>query len=123
VISRLCWLAAGAVLGVTGYRRASRLVRSLRPAAGPARRPWHAISPGATAARFTRPAAGRRGTGPLRGIGPFVHDVRNGMDLYLDRHSGQQGRSRSAQQVAPQLPGQAGMNGGYPDTDNAKDGR
>lgn len=123
MIGRLCWLVAGAVLGVTGYRRASRLVRSLRPAAGPARRPWHAISPGAPAARFTRPAVHRRGTGPLRGIGPFVHDVRDGMDLYLDRHSGQQGRSLGDQQVVPQLPGQPGMNDGYPDTDNAKDGR
>ncbi len=106
MIGRLCWLVTGIVLGVTGYRRASRLVRSLRPAAGPAGRTWRSIRPGAPAARLTRPAVHRSGTGPLRGIGPFVTDVRDGMDLYLDRHSGQPG---------PTLD--------YPGTDDAKDGR
>jgi len=102
VIGRLCWLGAGVVLGVTGYRRASRLVRSIRPAAGRAGHSWLAIRPGAPAARLTRPAVHRSGTGERRGIGPFVHDVRDGMELYLDRHSGPPGP---------------------PGTDNAKDGR
>ena len=113
MIGRLGWLVTGVVLGVTGYRRASRLVRSLRPAARPAGRPWRAIRPGAPAARLTRPAVHRSGTDPLRGIGPFVHDVRDGMDLDLDRHSGQPG---------PTL-GYPGTDDGYPETDNAKDGR
>jgi hypothetical protein len=113
VIGRLCWLVTGVVLGVTGYRRVSRLVRSFRPAAGPAGRTWRAIRPGVPAARLNRPAVHRSGTGPLRGIGPFVHDVRDGMDLYLDRHSGQPG---------PTL-GYPGTDDGYPETDNAKDGR
>jgi hypothetical protein len=52
-----------------------------------------------------------------------VHDVRDGMDLYLDRHSGQPGPTLEGQQVARRPPGRAGSNGGYPDTDNAKDGR
>ena len=111
MIGRLCWLVTGVVLGVTGYRRASRLLRSLRPAAVPAR-PWRSIRPGVPPARLTRPAVHRSGTGALRGIGPFVHDVRDGMDLYLDRHSGQPG---------PTL-GYPGTDNDYPETDNAKDG-
>jgi hypothetical protein len=118
MIGRLGWLAAGAILGVTGYRRASRLVRSIRPAAIPART-WAAIRPGRPGAR---PAI-RRDAGPLRGIGPFVADVRDGMEIYLDRHSGRPGRSLGGQQVAPRLPGQPGTNGGYLRTDNAKEGR
>ena len=109
MIRRLFWLAAGAVLGVTGYRRASRLARAIRPAA--------------PIARLARPATRRRGAGALGGIGPFVHDVRDGMDLYLDRHSGQPGPTLGGQQVARRLPGQAGISDGYPDIDNAKDGR
>ena len=57
MIRRLFWLVLGAVLGVTGYRRATALVRSLRP--GP------------------RP-------GSLTG---FAADVREGMALYMDRQS------------------------------------
>jgi hypothetical protein len=117
VIGRLCWLAAGAVLGVTGYRRASRLARSIRPG-NLARQALPAIRPGGPAARFTRPAAGER-----RGIAPFVHDVRDGMEIYLDRHSGQPGPTLEGQQAAARPTGQPGMNGRYPDTDNAKDGR
>jgi hypothetical protein len=96
VIGRLFWLVAGVVLGVTGYRRASRLVRSMRPAEILSRQSWAAIRPGAPAAR----AGGRRRTDESRGLAPFVHDVRDGMELYLDRHS---------------YP--------CPGTDNAKDGR
>ena len=122
MIGRLGWLAAGAVLGVTGYRRASRLARSIRPG-NLARQALPANRPGAPAARFTRPAAARRAAGERRGIAPFVHDVRDGMEIYLDRHSGQPGPTLEGQQAAARPTGQPGMNGRYPDTDNAKDGR
>lgn len=122
MIGRFCWLVAGAVLGVTGYRRASRLVRSIRPG-NLARQALPAIRPGGPAARFTRPAAARRAAGDRRGIAPFARDVRDGMEIYLDRHSGQPGPTLGGQQVAARLTGQAGMNGSYPGTDNAKDGR
>jgi hypothetical protein len=115
VIGRLGWLAAGAVLGVTGYRRASRLARSIRPG-NLARQALPAIRPGT-------PAAARRAAGERRGIAPFVHDVRDGMEIYLDRHSGQLGPTLEGQQAAARPTGQPGMNGRYPDTDNAKDGR
>ena len=54
VIRRLFWLLAGALLGVTGYRRATRLARSLRPGS-PARGP-----------RRGRRARARPGPGPGR---------------------------------------------------------
>lgn len=56
MIRRLFWLILGAVLGVTGYRRLTMLVRSWSPAAR---------------------------AGQLSG---FVSDVREGMALYKERH-------------------------------------
>jgi hypothetical protein len=61
MIRRLFWLLLGAVLGVTGYRRATALVRSLRPAVRPV--------PRASA---------------LTG---FAADVREGMAAYMERQA------------------------------------
>ena len=58
MIRRLFWLVLGAVLGVTGYRRATALARSLRPA--------------------PRPSA----------LAGFAADVRQGMALYMERQPG-----------------------------------
>jgi hypothetical protein len=126
MIGRLGWLAAGVVLGVTGYRRATRLARSVRPGIA-ARWSWPASGPDAPASRFS-PPAGRPPAAGQRGLGPFARDVRDGMELYLDRHSQPpghhlEGRNLDGHQVAPRLAGQAGRSGGYPDPDNAKDGR
>jgi hypothetical protein len=55
VIRRLFWLTLGAVLGVSGYRRVTALMRSLSPAA----------------------QAGRAGR--------FLADVREGMAAYMER--------------------------------------
>jgi hypothetical protein len=106
VIRRLFWLLAGAVLGVTGYRRAGRLARSLRPTSAirPAGRvlravTWPGHGPAGRAGRAGSPAAAGR-------VAPFLADVRDGMDIYLDRHAAQ-----------PDDPG-----GRFP-YDNAKDGR
>jgi hypothetical protein len=72
VIRRLFWLALGAVLGVAGYRRATALARSLRPA--------------------PRPAS----------LAGFAADVREGMALYLERHAERQpGRAPSALEARP----------------------
>ena len=103
MIRRLFWLLAGAVLGVTGYRRAGRFARSLRPASAvrPAGRVLRAVAwPGHGAT--TRPASP---AGPGR-VAPFLADVRDGMEIYLDRHAAQ--------------PDDTG--GRFP-SDNAKDGR
>ena len=55
---RLFWVSLGAVAGVAGYRRATALVRSLRPA------PKSAGS-----------------------LASFAADVREGMALYMERQS------------------------------------
>jgi hypothetical protein len=86
VIRRGLWLTVGAALGVTGYRRITRIADGLRPAS--MRHPGH---------------AGRR-RGRQRTLGQFVRDVRDGMDEYLDQHprgwsptlEGQQARPRAA---------------------------
>jgi hypothetical protein len=54
---RLFWVSVGAVAGVAGYRRASALVRSLRPA----------------------PRA--------ESLASFAADVREGMALYMERQA------------------------------------
>jgi hypothetical protein len=59
VIRRLFWLILGAVIGVAGYRRATMLARS--------------ISPGPRARELVR----------------FAGDVREGMELYMERQPGQ----------------------------------
>jgi len=55
VIRRLFWLTLGAVLGITGYRRATALARAIMP--------------------------GR----PVREITSFAGDVREGMEIYRQR--------------------------------------
>jgi len=62
VTRRLFWLLAGAGLGISGYRRLTRLVRGL---AGLSR---------------SRSRSGRR-----RGLAGFARDVRDGMDLYAQQ--------------------------------------
>jgi hypothetical protein len=57
MIRRLFWLVLGAVLGVTGYRKATAFARSLRPA----------------------PRAS--------GLAEFAADVREGMALYMERQA------------------------------------
>jgi hypothetical protein len=78
VIRRGFWLAAGAVTGIYGYRRVSaigrRLSASLNPS-GPAQ--------GAALARRAR----RGAIGLARETFRFTRDVREGMELYSDRHS------------------------------------
>lgn len=64
MIRRLFWLVLGAVLGITGYRRATALARAVSPA------------------------------GAARGLTRFVADVRDGMDLYLERPPGGYSRRR-----------------------------
>lgn len=73
MIRRLFWLTLGAVMGVAGYRRATALVRSL--------------SPGHRARELTR----------------FASDVREGMELYMERHPGQAPPTLGSQPVRPAL--------------------
>lgn len=103
MIRRMFWLAAGAVLGITGYRRLARLARAIVPGVGAGA---GAVPPGGAArpgpGRLTRaglparlPAQflGRPASLPARLTGArqagsqtmaFVRDVRVGMAEYLD---------------------------------------
>lgn len=75
MIRRMFWLVLGAVLGVTGYRRAARFARSVSPAARAA------------------------------GLARFAADVRDGMELYMERHPGEGASTLESQRGRGQVPG------------------
>jgi hypothetical protein len=88
MIRRGFWLAAGAVTGIYGYRRVSaagrRLSASLNPAGPAAALPQNAQNArSAQLARQGRRTALRAARETYR----FTRDVREGMDLYMARHS------------------------------------
>ena len=91
MIRRGFWLAAGAVTGIYGYRRVSaagrRLSASLNPAGPAAALPQSAQS--AQSARSAQLARQGRRTAlrAARETYRFTRDVREGMDLYMARHS------------------------------------
>jgi hypothetical protein len=116
VIRRLFWIIVGAVLGVTGYRRVTQLARSVT---GGSRRSV---------------ASGRpRGRDLPRGrwaqsAALFARDVREGMDVYTDRHPRLAGHTLEDQQALAERRYQAGTGGEEPRrasryVDHAKDGR
>jgi hypothetical protein len=77
VIRRLFWLVLGAVLGVIGYRRLTALARSFSP------------------------------TEQARALGRFTTDVREGMQLYMERQPGDRPTTLEGQQERGELPGPA----------------
>ena len=82
MIRRGFWLAAGAATGIYGYRRVSAAGRRLSGRLNPAE-PAAALTQSARLAR-----RGRRGAiGLARETYRFTRDVREGMDLYMARHS------------------------------------
>lgn len=102
MIRRGLWLAAGAALGVTGYRRASRLLRPL--AGSPPSRLAASRLPAvprrpAVPGRGLLAAAAGAGRATVRGIA-FARDVGDGMAEYLDRQSVRAGRTLEGQQGA-----------------------
>ncbi len=113
MIRRLFWVIVGALLGVTGYRRISRLARAVtlggRRSPAP-RRPD--VPPGGWPGRAAR----------------FAHDVREGMELYTDRHPRLAGRTLEGQQARPRrphaaIPGQEDPDRAQAGVDYAKEGR
>ncbi|HEY2443835.1 MAG TPA: hypothetical protein VGI31_11910 [Streptosporangiaceae bacterium] len=85
------WLTLGAGLGISGYRRVTRITRSF---ARPAGRPAVRAAVGARARPRIR----------LRGIAGFARDVRDGMDLYsaqqrlnIERRRASRGHTLSAE--------------------------
>jgi hypothetical protein len=83
MIRRLIWLAVGAVLGITGYRRLTRAAKSLLPS-GDLLAPLGRRPEGSGPAR--RASAGAQSRAVGAGTVAFVRDVRAGMAEYLDRH-------------------------------------
>ena len=79
---RLFWAIVGALLGVTGYRRLRRLTRAV------------------TLGGRRDPAPGRAW---VRGA-LFARDVREGMELYADRHPRLAGRTLEGQQARARRP-------------------
>jgi hypothetical protein len=91
MIRRGFWLLLGAVLGVTGYRRVSRLARAFAPASRasqPVARSGRRLE---LTGRRVLAGAARAGRSTAEGVA-FVRDVREGMAEYLDR----QGQETSA---------------------------
>jgi hypothetical protein len=82
MIRRGFWLTAGAITGIYGYRRVSAVGRRLSESLNPAG-PGASLTQGARLARRGRRGALRLATETYR----FTRDVREGMDLYLARHS------------------------------------
>jgi hypothetical protein len=103
VIRRGFWLAAGAATGIYGYRRVSAVGRRLSASLNPAE-PAAALTPSARSARSvqsTRSAqlarrGGRGAIGLARETYRFTRDVREGMDLYMARHSAPAGSTLGA---------------------------
>ena len=94
MIRRLFWLIAGVLLGVTGYRRATRLARAFALGGGPG-------------SRRAGIAARPHGRELMRGAAEFAHDVREGMELYTDRHPRLAGRTLEGQQTRAHRSGSA----------------
>ena len=94
MIRRGFWLAVGAASGIYGYRRVSAVGRRLSASLIPAE-PAAALTRSAQSAQGARSAQmarlahrGRRGAiGLARETYRFTRDVREGMDLYMARHS------------------------------------
>jgi hypothetical protein len=83
VIRRGFWLAAGAVTGIYGYRRVSAVGRRLSASLNPAEPGSAQNARSAQLARQGRRTALRAARETYR----FTRDVREGMELYMARHS------------------------------------
>jgi hypothetical protein len=102
MIRRGFWLAVGATAGISGYRRVSRLARSLSPVASvnsPPATTRHRPRPDLTTRRIL---AGAAAAGRTSAEGAaFVRDVRDGMAEYLDRRAAGVGRTLEGQRGQP----------------------
>lgn len=103
MIRRGFWLTAGAVLGVAGYRKATRLARTITAGTAVPR------------ALTTRARAPVPRTHRVREATSFARDVRDGMAEYRDLHPRQLGRrlgNRSSEQPGDRAPaGRGGSRG------------
>jgi hypothetical protein len=90
MIRRGFWLTAGAVTGIYGYRRVSAVGRRVSASLTSGT----SLTPGASVKARVRPA--RPGALRLaRETYRFTRDVREGMELYMARHSAPAGSTLS----------------------------
>ena len=75
---RLFWVTVGAGIGISGYRRANRIVRELSRPRSPLRPRWR-----------------------VSGMAAFARDVRDGMDLYAEQQRLNIERRRAPAAPAP----------------------
>ena len=104
MIRRGFWLLLGAVTGIMGYRRVAAVGQQVSAKLSGTR-------PSGTRPSGTKPREGRApaaltarraGRGMLTGVKEafrFTRDVREGMDLYMDRHEGHPGSTLSNNDV------------------------
>ena len=114
MIRRLFWMTAGALLGVTGYRRVSRLARAVTAGGRPSDRTYRRAS-----AHPTPGAWARRGW--THGAALFARDVRDGMELYANRHPRLAGRTLESQQARAERRYEAGTGGEHRRTNSGID--
>jgi hypothetical protein len=118
MIRRLFWMTAGALLGVTGYRRVSRIARAVTAGARPGDRTHRRT-------RGDLTSGGRAHRGWTHGAALFARDVRDGMELYANRHPRLAGRTLEGQQARAERRHEAGPGGehrrSYSGIDYAKD--
>ena len=134
MIRRGFWLVTGAAIGVTGYRKVTKLGRMLTGQQGvaqlspaPARRPISAMPAGADRGATTTPWPVRLAAGTRLAAG-FIRDVRDGMADYRARNA-EDGAARPAGQdgAGQHSAGQhsAGQhsadNGSWPDDEDTLD--
>ena len=103
MIRRGFWLVTGAALGVTGYRRASRLLQSFRPRQAGSAASGRVVlrapgprAPGPHTGRRVLAGAARAGRGAAASAA-FVRDVREGVAEYLDQQDSGPGRTLESQ--------------------------
>ena len=105
MIRRGFWLGAGAILGITGYRRVARLVRTLTGQDRLVLTRQDTPALGRDVPAMARAKARSAIAGAAAAAG-FVRDVRAGMSEYRDLHGGEADRSLGSQS-ARALPGQS----------------
>jgi len=98
VIRRGFWLSVGAVAGIAGYRRVSAVGRRVSG------RLTRGGAPSLNGQSLNRPSLngpGLNGQSLARQAVRFTRDVREGMDLYMARHSPPEGPTLGARDLPP----------------------
>jgi hypothetical protein len=92
MIRRGIWVVLGAVLGITGYRRLTRLIRAIAPASAAVPLSGRQRAGGAYGQPRPRQVTARgmaRGTATLaRDVRAGLAEYRQGRDEYMNRHAG-----------------------------------